>query len=377
MNSRTNERIIRELLSLPTAPFAEGHVIRHVRSFVRQRPSLSLTEDKVGNLLIHYRAQRGGKRIARPVCFAAHLDHPGFVVEGSLGGRPGRVQAVWRGGVLPEYFPGAKVRFFIDGAWVRGRVQKINTINKGGRTVVASAEIDVKGAVAPGSPGMWDFPDPVIRDGRLHARACDDLAGAAGMLACMHDLDARRAPGEAYFLFTRAEEVGFIGAMAACRLGTIPEHCVVVAVENSAELVHAKMGDGPILRVGDKQTTFTSAVTNFCGQVAEDLRKKNRRFTFQRRLMDGGTCESSAYCALGYDATGVCIALGNYHNMNKKSGKLGAEYIDMGDFHKLTRWFIAIVETPRRYTGRDIRLDDTLRKLQKEFNPLLRRTAKA
>jgi hypothetical protein len=45
--------------------------------------------------------------------------------------------------------------------------------------------------------------------------------------------------------------------------------------------------------------------------------------------MDGGTCESSAYCQRGYDATGICIALGNYHNMNVRRKRIGPEYVDL------------------------------------------------
>ncbi len=374
MNRRNNERIIHEFLSLPTAPFSEHLVVQYIRDFVADRPKLSLKEDAVGNMRVQYRS--GGTRIARPVCFAAHLDHPGFVASETLDSR--RIRAHWRGGVLPAFFPNAKVRFFSGGEWIRGKVSRTQTAKRRGREVVVSAEIAFSRNVeiASGSPGMWDFPDPVIKRGKLHARACDDLAGAAAMLACMHELDAKKPSGEAYFLFTRAEEVGFIGAMAACKLGTIPKKCIIIAVENSSELANARMGDGPILRVGDKQTTFTSTVTNFCGIVADAVAKKHKTFLYQRRLMDGGTCESSAYCALGYDATGICLALGNYHNMNKKTGKLAPEYIHMDDYHRLVRWFIALCETPHRFTGKDARLDALLKELQKEHNPLLRRTVR-
>jgi len=182
-------------------------------------------------------------------------------------------------------------------------------------------------------------------------------------------------PGEAYFLFTRAEEIGFVGAMAACKLGTIPKKCVVVAVENSSELVNAKMGDGPILRVGDKATTFTSAATAFCNAVASDLAKRTRRFKYQRRLMDGGTCESTAYCALGLEATGVCLALGNYHNLNKRTGRIAGEFIDVEDFVNLATWFVALVATARTYTGRDVELEGRLDGIQREYAALLKRTA--
>ena len=169
---------------------------------------------------------------------------------------------------------------------------------------------------------MWDFGGPTVRGNRIHARACDDLAGAAAMLCAMDELARKRESCDAYFLFSRAEEVGFIGAIAACRLKTIPQKCFVVAMETSSERADAKMGDGPILRVGDRATTFTHEATAHCHRIARELERSDRRFKYQRKLMDGGTCESSAYCRLGYEATGLCVALGNYHNVDVKRRKL-------------------------------------------------------
>lgn len=367
--SRSAQRLLTEVLALPTAPFAEGHVLRYIRGFLKGRRSCRLSVDRAGNLLAAYR--RGPSRVARPVCLTAHTDHPGFVADHMLDGAT--LSAVWHGGVLPDYFPGARVRFYSRDRWVRGRVVSTTLAEKRGRVLVDAAAIRVAEPVATGSPGMWDFPDPRIRGRRIHARACDDLAGVAGLLACLDELDRRRAAGQAYFLFTRAEEVGFIGAMAACRLKTIPKRCVVVAVETSSQRPDALLGSGPILRVGDKATTFTSAATGFCGAVAADLAGTGNGFSYQRKLMDGGTCESSAFCALGYEATGVCVALGNYHNMDTQAKKLAPEYIDLGDFARLVAWFVALVRTQRRYDGKDAPLNRMLTTLRRDYDPLLRR----
>ncbi|MEE9293530.1 MAG: M20/M25/M40 family metallo-hydrolase [Phycisphaerae bacterium] len=372
MNRRQSERILGQVLSLPTAPFAEHHVLDYIRSFVAARSTVTARTDAAGNILVHY--QHGRQRVPRPICLAAHTDHPGFVAQRMLSSK--KLQALWRGGVRPQYFPGSRVRFFSEGEWVRGRITSIGTTGRGPRTTVKNAVIDVPARVAPDSPGMWDLPEPAVRNKRIYARAIDDLAGVAAMLACIHDIDARRQRGQAYFLFTRAEEVGFVGAMAACKAKTIPKRCVVIAIETSSQRPHARMGDGPILRVGDKSSMFTPSATAFAGAVAEDLAQKKKRFTYQRKLMDGGTCESSAYCALGYDATGICVALGNYHNMNVTSKRIGAEYIDLDDFARLAEWFVALVETRRRYNGQDPTLSRKLETLQREFNPLLRKTAR-
>ena len=71
--------------------------------------------------------------------------------------------------------------------------------------------------------------------------------------------------------------------------------------------------------------------------------------------MPGGTCEASAYQALGYTATCLCLPLGNYHNMHpvedtanpRKKGraKIDSEVISIADYHGLIR---LLVEVGRR-----------------------------
>lgn len=368
-----HRKILMEMLSLPTAPFAEHFVIEHIERFCRRRKSLTMSRDAAGNVLV--RVRHGRRRVARPVCITAHLDHPGFVSERMTGA--GKVRAFWRGGVPPEYFVGSRIRFYLDGRWTKGTIRSIKTVNRDGRKRVETALIDVSKNIPPGTLAMWDFPDPVIRGHRIHARGCDDLAGAAAMLCAVEELCRRRVGCDVYFLFTRAEEVGFVGAIAAARAKTIPKRCVVVAMETSSERPHARMGDGPILRVGDRASTFTPAATAYCHRIARELEVKDRKFKFQRKLMDGGTCESSAYCSLGYEATGMCVALGNYHNVDATRGRLGPEYIDLHDFDNVVKWFVELAKARHPYTGRDPVLMEQLKGLERTYKPLLRASCKA
>jgi putative aminopeptidase FrvX len=120
------------------------------------------------------------------------------------------------------------------------------------------------------------------------------------------------------------------------------QNVLVIGVECSKAITGVALGGGPVLRVGDKATVFTPAVTAYCQVVAEELAAKDKAFSFQRKLMDGGTCESTAYCHYGYDATGICLPLGNYHNMDESRGRIGPEYIDVRDFANLVKWFVAL-----------------------------------
>jgi putative aminopeptidase FrvX len=365
-----HHRVLHDMLSIPTAPFAEHKVIDYVERFCAKRKHLKLARDRAGNVLVRVRI--GRRVVRRPVCITAHLDHPGFVADRMTG--DGRLRAFWRGSVPRRYFMHSKVRFDVDGEWVHGVIRSVTPREKR-RNRVDTAVVEVPRDVPTGAAGMWDFPDPIVRGTRIYARGCDDVAGASAMLCAIDELIRSGKSCDAYFLFTRAEEVGFVGAIAACRLKTIPAKCFVVAMETSSERPFAKMGDGPILRVGDKASTFTHAATAYCHRIARELARADKRFEYQRKLMDGGTCESSAYCTLGYEATGLCVALGNYHNVDAKRKKLAPEYIDLDDFDNVVKWFVELARAPRPYTGRDEALRTQITDLEQRYGKLLSHTA--
>lgn len=344
-------KILNDLLSLPTAPFVEHAVLDYVRRLCAKTTGVTLSADRHGNLLARYRNAPGK---ARPLVFSAHTDHPGFVAKRMIG--PQSLLAEFRGGVYVEFIRRNGVRFWSGGRWVRGRVQEITRTKDVYRLIQKvrmpeEAVVGVAGPVESGAPGMWDFPDPVLRGGCVHARGCDDIIGCAAMLALLERLSRKRARAEVYCLFTRAEEVGFIGAIAAARDGTIPRRLPIVAIEASSARAGAGIGDGPVLRVGDKVSVFTPELTAFCQTVAVRLAKRRKSFRFQRKLMDGGTCESTAYAAYGYDVTGVCLALGNYHNMDADRKRLAPEYVSLDDWKLMVDWFEALVMDESGYDG--------------------------
>ena len=374
---------LKQLLSLPTAPFAERHVIAAILRYCRSRTAVKASRDTAGNILVHYRS--GKRDVSRPICLTAHMDHPGFIVEERLDKHT--IRTTWRGGVKPEYFVGARVRFYdetarngrlrgagLSGQWVRGKIESIATATLSGIDRVQTADVALKPDLRSGTIGMWDFPDPVVRGQRIYARGCDDIAGCAALLCCLDGLVRRKIETEAYCLFTRAEEVGFVGAIAACREMTIPDHCLVVSMETSAQLPHAPMGAGPILRVGDKATTFTPAATAHVRRVADKLAAADKSFKYQRRLMDGGTCESSVFCEFGYTATGTCVALGNYHNMDTQRGRVGAEFIDLSDFELMIRWFVELCRASDPFDGTDPVLRANFERLEESHADLLARS---
>jgi endoglucanase len=370
-------RLLRELLALPTAPFLEGEVLSYLETFCRRLPGVVLSRDPCGNLLARYRK---GSPATGPVAFTAHMDHPGFAALEMRAGR--KLRAAFRGWVEPEYFPDAPVRFWTGQKWIRGTVLEVTRTAKLPRASGRKARpeevlITVEQAVAPDSPGMWDLPEPELRRGCVYARACDDLAGCAALAALLVRLARAQAEADVYCLFTRAEEVGFVGAIGAARAGTIPKDVPVVAIETSKALPHAPVGEGPILRVGDRVSVFSSGATAFCQRVAAGLAERKRNFAFQRRLMDGGTCESTAYSVYGYETTGICVALGNYHNMDTRRRRIASEYVSLRDWMRMVDWFEALARDQRGVAAERASLRAGIDERFENYLPLLAKIAPA
>jgi len=360
-------RVLKDMLSLPTAAFVEHAVLGYIRRLAERLPGVTLTEDRYGNLLAHYRHEPLG---VPPLVFTAHTDHPGFVATAMRGTR--QVEADFRGWVEASYFPRTRVRFWSRGRWIPATVREVLKTADVYRPIGRSARpekvlLNVSAPVEPGSPGMWNLPEPAVRGGRVYARGCDDIAGAAAIAALLERLSRKRACADVYALFTRAEEVGFVGAIGAAKAGTIPRDLPVIAIETSKELPNARIGDGPILRVGDKMSVFTPSVTDFCYRVAQDLAKRRKSFRFQRKLMDGGSCESTAYLAYGYATTGMCLALGNYHNMDTQRGRIAAEYVGLTDWQQLVDWFEALALDERGYVPDDSAARELMEKRFAEY----------
>ncbi len=356
-------KILTELCSIPTAPFVEDRVVGYVERFVKARPRLRLRRDAHGNLLI----ELPGKTRSPRWVFTAHMDHPGFVADKMLDAKT--LRAHFRGYVLADYVRGAKVRFFDGAREIRGRVIEVKT--RKDREVPSQATVAVSGGVAPGSPGMFDVEAGRVRGGRFVSRVCDNLAGAAAALAMLDRL-ARNPPKSAVaVLLTRAEEEGFIGAIAAClQPKLLRKNDRLIVIECSAMQPFAPQSKGPIIRVGDRTSIFNSDLSHFITTLAGQLVKKRAGFQFQRALMSGGTCEATVYNVYGYTAAAICLALGNYHNMDRETKRIAPEYIDANDWNDMVRLFIHIARNAHTWQSGHKPLKE---RLERRFEEMRRR----
>lgn len=397
----THERWLLELTQLPTAAGREWRVIQWIRRWVEARPLLRLREDRAGNLIVEPR-ELPLSPTGSPIFFTAHLDHPAFVVHRVIG--PSVVELAFRGGVNDVYFPDARLLLHIgangpdDDRPVLALPAQILSEGDGiaspppetaraFKTYIAQIDpiaelpgLSESGAqMRVGDVATWHLlPAEIDAHGLVHTHACDDLAAAAAALAAYdtfiaHAHEIGTPTQDVRLLFTRSEEIGFTGAIAACRLGTMPRNARVIALENSRSFSDSPIGGGPIVRVGDRLSVFDPRLTAACAKRAEDISGHAATPTaresaipnptcprpswkWQRKLMAGGACEATVFCAAGYSATCLCLPLGNYHNMahldavqnnTYDAARLGPpraarEFIALSDFHALVDLLLAI-----------------------------------
>jgi endoglucanase len=353
------------LLSCPVAPFYEAGV-RAVVETVCSEHGLDCRRDRYGNVLVHL----GDPSVGRPLVLAAHMDHPGFEVVRALGPKGWVVQ--FNGGVPDAYFrPGLPLRLWPGDIRVRlgrpvgaGKWFEAHAISRRRKDSEPSHK------AAPRF-GVWDVEEFAVRRGRIHGRACDDLVGVACVLATLIELKRSARRTFVIGVLSRAEEVGFQGALAVAAERVIPKDSLIISLETSRELPPAKMGKGVILRVGDRTSVFDAAAMRFLGEVASGLASAtDGRFHCQRALMPGGTCEATAYQGYGYQTGALCVALGNYHNCHP-NGSIAAEYVDAGDACSMVELLVAAArEIPAfaRHVGRlPAQLDGLLRKSRRRL----------
>lgn len=304
--------IVRRLLPLPTAPYHEHHVIEEVRRFASQR-SLSIEADEFGNLSLSVGTPTSG------LCLTAHLDHPALglarrestrdILFEKLGGVPTDLTRDARvllydtapGRTLPEPIGGGSVTAFLEEGV------------PGSSTPCPAFRVRVDGDVPDVELfAVWDLTPCALEGERIVGRACDDLVGVCVALATLDHCHEQGA--SLSVLLTRAEETGFGGMLAAVEAGGLDAEAAYINIECSSYRAGAPLGDGPVIRVGDRRWIFDAGVTAALSCCAEKLTRTQPGFRVQRRLMDGGVCEATPLSRSGRATGAVALPLDNYHN---------------------------------------------------------------
>lgn len=318
-----------EISRLPTAPFFEARVAAYIRSELT-RLGLSYQTDEYGNIIAPYEGENAPER---SLILVAHMDHPGFEVA-SVEGK--KAQGLQLGGAKKESFNRiVPVRVFAAKPPESGPDEGVGSRIVGceetddPRRLRFHLELD---AEAPDAVfGMWDLPVIEIRDDVAHVRAADDIASCAVILLVLETLIERKAPCRCMGVFTRAEEVGMVGATLLAEQRLLPLDSVLVSLETSKALPGAEIGAGPVIRVGDARNTFDNDAEAVLRNAGKSLTDENAEFKFQRQLMSGGACEAGMFILRGYRTTAMALPLGNYHNLGPDD-VVSPEYIHLGDF---------------------------------------------
>ena len=325
-----HDPLLDDLFAQPAAPYREAHPRAAVLRLCAAA-RVPWFADPDGNLVLGAASladlrRKVAARTPEPLrVFVAHLDHPGF--HGVRWESDDRLRIRWHGGGPIRRLSGAAVWLADSGAWRgTGHLRAIR-LAPGGRRV-ESAVVRVK-AFKGSRPaagvlfGGFDFRRSHWRAGRrLHARAADDLAGVYAAVAAARAVYGRRPSRDAgnfLAVLTRAEEVGFVGFLAHLERGWLRaarRRLAVISLEASRTWPGAEIGRGPVVRLGDRATVFDPATV----RVLEAVAHATLPGRFQRRLMDGGTCEAAAAMAAGLPAAGMCVPLGNYHNQSFQGG---------------------------------------------------------
>ena len=315
--------IMARLGAQPAVAFYESGVASAISAILSEMP-LPFSVDEFGNIIVRV---PGRSSEVPPLALVAHMDHPGFeavavndgyLVGEALGGVP---ESSFDKGVPLQVVLADGQRLSAETAGRHGDESERKVLIK----------LDQPRDVALPCSVVFDLPDFQLDGDIIRMRAVDDLAGCGSILAVLAGLAEQAPDGDIYGIFTRAEEVGLVGARLMAEAGTLPANTLVLSVESSRTLPGAEMGSGPVVRVGDAGYTFNADAESALIRARETLQARPQGFDVQRQLMSGGTCEASAFALHGYRTTGIAFPLGNYHN-GGEDGVIEAEYIHVNDF---------------------------------------------
>jgi putative aminopeptidase FrvX len=332
------------LLRCPTAPYSESLPLAFIRQWVVDH-GWRLKEDQVGNLIVTVPGKSGRKPA---LAFLAHLDHPAMTVCQVSG--TGKVAADFFGGHPGDRMLGAPVRLHSphgEGRPIKAKVIKVGA--KDAKTGCLPLTLEAKrSGVEPGWLGEWDVPYR-LSNRLVRNVVCDNLAGAASILAglALAQRQGLERPIQAWF--TRCEENGFVGCLEGLRLGSFSADVPAIVLECSPQLSHVRPGDGPVMRVGDRVSVFDAGLCSALGDVATELANRVPGFKWQRKLMDGGACEATALCSAGFRSACLAMPLRNYHNVPDDRNLKGpyAEEIDRTDQDAMVLWLATLCLNPK------------------------------
>ncbi|MFZ4572896.1 MAG: hypothetical protein ACOYN0_00780 [Phycisphaerales bacterium] len=297
-----------------TAPAHEAAAVEFVKDWARARPWAQVRLDLTGNVQVRPVREHKGN----PIYLCAHLDHPGFVVEHLRGPA---AELLWRGTVGGGIAPRTGV---VTARGVPGVLGEVLDATPGSVRLAA----DFDGPLSVGEVVGFDVGPGRVEDASVLGPACDDMAGVAVCLGVLEALRESRDAPCLRVLLTRAEEIGMLGAIGACRAAVLGECARVLCVDAR----EASAGGGIAVAPGGAKA-------------------------LERALLDRGAflhhdapidrTEAGVFAAFGHEAAAVLFPVQGVHNISADG--VCAERVAIDDLAALRRVLVdSVCAAPRK-----------------------------
>lgn len=323
-----------ELSNIPTTSFYEELIADFIKSELTKN-KIEFIEDKWGNIEALLQGETN-----KEIVYISHMDHPGFEITEKIDTKLFKAKTL---GGLPKLcdFENTKIKTISLKNEIKGNLILNDKENNTDEFRFSNSErwlnkefvlIELENEdIEFPCPVVFDLPVPRVLKDEIITPVADDLAGCSLILEALKILKNKNMKYSIRAIFSRAEEVGLLGARLIAKSGRISKDSIIVSVETSSELPGAISGSGPIIRTGDRASTFDNTGEIILLSSVRELLKEDKNFKYQRQLMNLGGCEATAFSAFGYKVTGISLPLINWHNATQ-SGGVEPERISITDY---------------------------------------------
>lgn len=225
-------------------------ICEHMKTF-----SDEIRTDEMGNVICIANPESPVK-----IMLSAHADEIGLMVTRIT--EEGRIQAIERGGIIPETYPGQRVQICTENGVIYGVVEVHRKLfQKEGLKasdflidIGASTKEEAQKYVALGNPVVLDSQIRELVNDRISARALDDRIGVFIIMEALKRAKEKGCKAGVYAAATVGEETTKTGAYwTSTRIN--PSLAIVVDVTycsdcsgmNPAEMGDVVLGGGPVL----------------------------------------------------------------------------------------------------------------------------------
>ncbi len=260
-------KTILELSALPAISGGEHTVRQYLMERLKDASAVrEMRVDRMGNLFVEL---AGEKPAPNRVMFAAHMDEVGAIVTGIT--ENGYLRFATVGGILPEILFSSRVTVNGHVGVIGGKAvhqcsgeekkkvpsQKTMLIDIG-----ATNREEAEACVHVGDAVIFAGAPAMLGEGRFLAKALDDRAGCAILLALAHT----KPQYDVTLVFTVQEEVGLRGAGPAT-FAVQPDIAVAVDATTAADCMGASedkqascIGSGGVVLFMDRRTMYDKAL---------------------------------------------------------------------------------------------------------------------